>query len=223
MYKVDGNIKCAPNKTTRDGELIGVIGAQGSGKSLTMTYCGLTNLLKGDEIYSNYHLYGNFKYNYMNEKTDLFTQTEAIFNSTLLIDEFHSYLDAYDWKDKKVIEYVKQKMVTARRNGNYYIMGNQLKGQFPLRLRSIIPRWLLPEITRKGVRNGRVIPTILSVLEINRSENKIKRWKFRADNIINYYNTYENFDHLLLKDESNKNELKDLAKTILEEEFDGGN
>ena len=158
----------------RDGKIIAVVGVQGSGKTILQTYLAIKRRLQGDSIYCNYHLYANFPYYYLDTKEDIFKNLDNIKNSSIIIDEFHAYLDSYDWHKEDVIEFVKDKMVTARRKGNWFITGNQLPQQYPLRLRKIIPVWLTPKITTKAYRKGKIIPKIITVEEVHKDLNKYR-------------------------------------------------
>lgn len=211
------------SNTKRDGALIGIVGAQGSGKSLTMTYLGLSRLAYfNDKLYSNYKLFGNFQYYYFDTKKDIFEEIKQINNSTIMLDEFHTYIDSYDWRDPVVSDFIKQKMVSARRKGNYFIMGNQLRSQFPKRLRIIMPIWILPYIKKRKYKNGKMIPYIVEYTEINKNTAKIRKEKFYCGKIMQMYDTYENFDHLLMETtQERKNRMSELRENILEEEMDG--
>lgn len=218
MQFIEGKETLIKPKTDieRDGKLIAVIGKQGAGKSLTMTYLGAIRQAQGDVIYSNYHLYGGFEYYYLENKDDVIRNLINIQNSTILADEFHYYIDAYNWHEKKVIEYVKTQMVLARRKGNYFIMGNQLKMQFPFRLREIIPIWIIPYIAKwEKTRNEKGektrIPKVVKFYKVDKDNNQSKLYSFRAKLILNYYNTYESFEHIILENEIEE-ELKEKAK-----------
>jgi len=209
---IQSKIKPA-SKTIRDGKLIGIVGVQGSGKSLTMAYLSAMAYYEGEKIYSNFHLYGGFDYTYLNNKEDVFNNLNNIRNSSIFVDEFHSYLDAYNWRDPEVIKFVKNQMVTARRKGNKFIMGNQLKSQFPYRLRTIIPLWLVPRIKKFKRVNGKKIPKIVEVYQVNKDTQEFSTWKYKAEPFLNLYDTYEDFDHILLSSK----ETKKISEGLLNE------
>lgn len=192
----------------RDGKIVAVIGTQGSGKTLTLTHLALMRRLQGDTIYCNYHLYANFPYYYLDKKEDIFKNLNDIKNSSIIIDEFHAYLDAYDWYKDEVINFVKTNMITARRNGNWCLTGNQLANQYPLRLRKIIPLWLTPKITSRAYRKGKIIPKVVTVEEVNKNLGTFTTWRFRADLILDLFDTYEDFTHILSDNGGAKHEIK---------------
>ena len=211
MIKIHGELTKPQPLTKRDGKLIAVVGVQGAGKSLTMTYLAVQAYLQRETIYSNFHLYGGIEYIYLNEKEDVLKGLNGIYNSSIFADEFHAYLDAYDWRKPEVIDYVKTQMVTARRKGNKVIMGNQLKAQFPYRLRTIIPIWLLPRIKKFVTRHGRKVPYKVEVFQINKDTEEVTKWKYKAEPYLDLYDTYENFDFILTKN----NEMEDQVNNIL--------
>lgn len=211
LIEINGELTKPQARTQRDGKLIAVVGVQGAGKSLTMTYLAVQAFLQKEIIYSNFHLYGGIKYYYLNEKQDVLKGLNGIFNSSIFADEFHAYLDAYDWRNKEVVDYVKTQMVTARRKGNRVVMGNQLKAQFPYRLRTIIPIWVLPRIKKFVKRKGKKIPYKVEVYQINKDTENVQVWKYKAEQYLDLYDTYEDFDHILIK----KRDMEEETSSIL--------
>lgn len=68
----------------------GIVGRKGSGKTLYMSKLGLDAMKKGRKVYTNFGLDGSW---YIGDPLDLMG---VIPGSLTLLDEAHSYFDAYD-------------------------------------------------------------------------------------------------------------------------------
>ena len=122
-----------------DSGLIAIVGEQGSGKTLTMTYFGYLAFKKGFQIYTNYKI--NFKHVYIDKLEDI----EKIKSGIALMDELWTWLDARAPASKRNM-YATQIFAKTRKRGNVWYYTMQVSNMIDRRVRQYSDILVFPEV-----------------------------------------------------------------------------
>lgn len=117
-----------------------ILGLQGKGKTMLMTYFGVKDYEMGDTIYSNYHL-NDIPYKPVSTLADL----DAIRGGTFLFDECWTWLFSRTSMSKMNQQLMKVVMLNRKRDVNIYYTA-QLQRSIDVLLREVTNYFIYPTI-----------------------------------------------------------------------------
>lgn len=159
-----------------------ILGGLGSGKTLSLTYLGLRNLLKGKAIWSNYHL--NFEHTYIETLDEIDDMREG----TFLGDELWAWLDARASSSKRN-RFISNILLKSRKRGYDILYTAQDFDQMDKRIRRITDFVAFPQMSRNEDW------CVLTIAE-RRTQRILKQLKFRTAFVFRMYDTAEEITEL---------------------------
>ena len=185
--------------------IIGIEGGIGTGKTLTLAYYGITDLLKGKRIFSiiTFRNIGKLQQNVTYLTKDEFKnminlikeKKFSMINSTVLIQEAHNYIDSRTsmFKDNRMISYW---ILQSRHTGEGscdIVYDTQEFTQVDIRLRRNTDYFLRPLIMEWDIIKGKKLPRIVLIYGQAKLGHKQVKFNHEIDvrSIRDLYNTHE--------------------------------
>lgn len=128
-------------------QIIAIVGAMGSGKTLLMTHLAHQDFLEGRQVFSNYGL--KFKYEPFNKKflEEYSSRTDGLHDCTVCADEFHIWFDSRN-SMSKASKHTSYMINQCRKRSVDFMFTTQTIDQVDIRLRRAITVICYPTLVK---------------------------------------------------------------------------